>query len=298
MTSKPIEILFKHVDGLDIYMDVYLSPTASAENPAPILLWWHGGGLLQGTRKGAPPHFLSAPVKHNLTFVAADYRLAPQFRLPTILSDCADAMKFLHTKEFQAATEGRADASRVILSGSSAGAGLPKPPTVQGNAAIYPITDLEDPFWKVPQRPVPYLDRMIAKEEVQPFIDPADSGSRVSFAALDSPRSMFYHYMLQEAILADLLLSGTNIPANSFSVAPFLRALTSTIVPTYIVHGDADTKVHVRQSRDVVEALKELNGRVKIDYEYEEIPGVDHLFDFNPECEMEKMYGFIEGVFR
>ncbi|KAE9402603.1 alpha/beta-hydrolase [Gymnopus androsaceus JB14] len=294
-------------------MDVYLSPTATAESPAPIVLWWHGGGLLQGGRKDVPPHFLSAPVKHSLTFISADYRLAPQFRLPAILSDCADAMKFLHTKEFQTATEGRADISRVILSGSSAGgwlallcangigfdaAGLPKPPTVKGNVAIYPITDLEDPFWKTPQRPVAYLDRMIAKEEVQPFIDPADSGSRVSFITLDSPRSMFYHYMLQEAILADLLLSGTNIPPNSFSVAPFLKALTSTIVPTYILHGDADTKVHVRQSRDVVEALKELNGRVEIDYEYEEIPGVDHLFDYSPECEMEKMYKFIERVFR
>lgn len=49
MTSKPVEIPFKQADGLDIYMDVFLSPTASAENPAPILLWWHGGGLLQAS---------------------------------------------------------------------------------------------------------------------------------------------------------------------------------------------------------------------------------------------------------
>ncbi|KAE9402605.1 alpha/beta-hydrolase [Gymnopus androsaceus JB14] len=295
MTSEPLEILFKQADGIDIYMDVYLSPTASAENPAPILLVV----ARRRVTSGATPHLLNAPAKHNLTLISADYRLAPQFRLPTILSDCADAMKFLHTKEFQKATEGRADASRVILSGSSAGgwlsllcasgigfeaAGLPKPPVVQGTAAIYPITDLEDPFWTVPQRPLSYMNRVIAKEEVEPFIDPADAGSHVAFSSLDSPRSMFYHYMLQEAILADLLLSGTNIPPSAFSVAKALASPNRSIVPpTYITHGDEDTKVHVRQARD---------------YEYEEIPGVDHSFDREPGCGMEKMYEFIERVVR
>jgi len=315
--QKPVEILFKRVDGIDIYMDVYLAPAATSGNPAPILLWWHGGGLLQGYRKVVSPHHLSAPEKYNITFISADYRLAPQFRLPDILSDCADAMKFLHTGEFQTATDGRADATRVILSGSSAGgwlsflcasgigfeaSGIPKPPTVQGNAAIYPITDLEDPFWTTIQRPVSYSDKIISKEQVEPFINPDDPGSRVAFSPLDSPRSIFYHYMLQEALLADLLLSGTNIPPRSFSVASFLKSLTSptksTIPPTYIVHGDIDDKVTVRQSRDVVEALKELKERADIDYEYEELPGENHLFDREPGYEMERMYQFVKRVFR
>lgn len=100
-----------------------------------------------------------------------------------------------------------------MLSGSSSGgwlsllcasgigfeaSGIPKLPAVLGNAAIYPITDLEDPFWTTPQRPVSYFPRIILKDEVQPFIDPTDAGSRVAFAPLESQRSMFYHYMLQE----------------------------------------------------------------------------------------------------
>ncbi|KAJ3737232.1 Alpha/Beta hydrolase protein [Lentinula guzmanii] len=312
-SSKPIEILFKHVDGIDIYMDVYLSPSSSQQSPAPILLWWHGGGLLQGTRKGVSPHHLRAPASHGVTFISADYRLAPQFRLPTILSDCADAVKFLHTQQFQKATEGRADASRVILSGSSAGGwlsllcgyrigfdeiGVPKPPSVQGVVPIYPITDLEDPFWTTTQRPVKYMDRVIAREEVQPFLNPDEPTSRIASSALDSPRAIFYSFMVQEALLADLLLSGTEIPPSAFSIAGSLKTRKLDCPPTYIVHGDQDLKVPVKQSRDVVQALEELKqkGNADCEYEYEELPGLDHLFDREPKSQMEKMYAFIVRV--
>ncbi|KIK63894.1 hypothetical protein GYMLUDRAFT_241128 [Collybiopsis luxurians FD-317 M1] len=314
---KPLELLYKHVNGIDIFMDVYISPSATQEKPAPVLCWWHGGGLLQGTRKGVSPHHLRAPARHNITFISVDYRLAPQFRFPAILSDCTDALKFIKSDEFKKATQGLVDSSRIILSGSSAGgwlsllcglgigfeeSGVPKPPPVQGMIPIYPITDLEDPFWKIPQRPVPYFGRIIADEEAHPFIDPKDPGSHVASSAWDSPRSVMYPYMLQSANLADLLLSGTGIPPTAFSVAPFLRALSSptklSVPPIYMVHGDQDTKVDVSQARDVAEALKSLKQRFDVDYEYDELEGIDHNYDREPKCEMEDMYKFIERVFR
>jgi len=122
-------------------------------------------------------------------------------------------MNFLHSPTFASIVEGKADPSRVILSGSSAGgwlsllcgtgigfdeSGLPRPPAVQGIAALYPITDLQDPFWTTKQHPVSYMNRIISKDEVQPFLNPDDVGSRTAGSALDSPRAMFYHYMVQE----------------------------------------------------------------------------------------------------
>ncbi|KAF9074724.1 Alpha/Beta hydrolase protein [Rhodocollybia butyracea] len=318
---KPLEILFKRADGVDMYMDVYLSPSASPENPAPILCWWHGGGLLQAsvieTLQVLYSRDRSELVQGNRK-VCPDYRLAPQFRLPTVLSDCADAVKFLHSEDFRSATKECADSSRVILTGSSAGgwlsflcgygigfkeSGVSKPPKVQGIVPIYPITDLEDPFWSTKQRPVSYLDRVIAKEEVHPFLNPEDPGSHVAFVPLDSPRSTFYDYMVQEALLENLLLSGTNVPPTAFSVARFLEALPqenklSPVPPTYIVHGDNDRVVPVSQSRVVVDNLEKLREiGVNVDYEYEEFPGLDHSFDETPECKMEMMYIFIERVF-
>lgn len=42
MSPSPTELKFKSVDGVDIFVDVYLPEKASKENSAPVLLWWHG----------------------------------------------------------------------------------------------------------------------------------------------------------------------------------------------------------------------------------------------------------------
>lgn len=47
MSPIPLEIVFAQEDGLEILMDVYLPETATEASPAPAVLWWHGGGLLQ-----------------------------------------------------------------------------------------------------------------------------------------------------------------------------------------------------------------------------------------------------------
>ncbi|KIK62959.1 hypothetical protein GYMLUDRAFT_41247 [Collybiopsis luxurians FD-317 M1] len=318
-TIKPLEILYKQADGVGIYMDVYLSPSSTPENPAPYMFWFHSGGLLMGTRKHVAPHHLRAPSEHNVTFISADYRLAPQFRMPAILSDCVDAIKFLQSAEFKKTTEGRVDTSRIILTGSSAGGwfslligcgigfeeaglGLGRVPVVKGLIPIYPMTDLEDPFFKTKHRPVAYIRRIIGEnrivgdEEVQPFIDPDDLGSRASFAEVESARTVLYHYAVQEALVEELLLGDTGLSGSVFSIPRYLKGLPSpgSIPSIYLIHGDADGPVPVTQSREVAKGFKDLKHK---DFTYEEVPGVDHLYDQEPEVGMEEMYKFVKRVF-
>jgi len=251
---------------------------------------------------------LTAPSKYNLCFVSADYRLAPQTRFPGILADCKSAIEFVRSSPtFRSATHNRVNTSKLILSGSSAGGWLSllcgtgigfaacklEPPLrVTAIAAIYPITDMLDPFWTTKQRPVSYMDRVIEQEEVEPFINPGDE--KTASSAADERRSIFYHYMVQEGLFGSLLLDGTGISPDTFSIAPNLRSRGSAaaLPPIYIIHGNIDDKVPHRQATDLVGALEEVGAKV----EYHELDGADHLFDKDPKHDMKSMYEFMTRV--
>ena len=82
---KPTKtIVYKRVGQLEIALDLYLP--ADAKN-TPVLIWFHGGGLLQGSRELLAPHFRRGVQKYGFACVAADYRLAPQTGVEEILQD-------------------------------------------------------------------------------------------------------------------------------------------------------------------------------------------------------------------
>lgn len=247
--------VFKSVDGLDISVDIHLPTAASASNPVnKVLVWWHGGGLLQGTRKGMSPHMQSAPDKHGIAVVAADYRLAPQTRIPGIIADARDVVAWVQSEAFGEAVQSKATNENVYTSGSSAGGWLsllvaselsfdklgvkPLPRPVTGCIAIYPITDITDPFWTTKQRPVSYMEGRIidGPSELGEYLDP--KAPPTASSSLDSPRAQFYHYMIQEAILQELLLTGTDIKAGDMAVGPAVKdGRIKKMPPTIIIHG-------------------------------------------------------------
>ncbi|BGP19105.1 hypothetical protein JCM10213_008048 [Rhodosporidiobolus nylandii] len=307
MAAAPLKsLVYASPDGLDIELDFLLPEKAAKENPVPILVWWHGGGLLQGSRKTVWPHLLSAPSKHNLCLVSPDYRLAPQTRFPGILSDIAAVMAYIRSPAFLAATGGKVDQSKLIVSGGSAGGwlallagtgtgfeacGLEKPEKPLAIAAIYPISDLNDPFWTTKQNPVSYFPRLIKENEMKEYLDP--NAQKTAFTTPGSTRHDFYNFMVQEGILANLLLDGTGIPPSAFSIAPSIASgAADPVPPVYIVHGSIDDKVPPSQSFDVVKALKEKG----VEYDFEWIEGADHLYDKEESVEMERMYSFIGRV--
>ncbi|KAK0502205.1 hypothetical protein EDD18DRAFT_1346784 [Armillaria luteobubalina] len=182
------------------------------------------------------PHELCSPLSHNLCFIATDYRLAPQTKFLTILSDCKAAIDFLFTSDGSSAGGWL---SLLCETGIGFKASGPEKGRAKSIAALYPTTDLLDPFW-MKQYPVCYYKRVIDKEELRAFLD--HKGEKVASPALDSPRNVFYSYMIQEGILADLFVAA-NLKSGEFALAP-----------TYIVHGDVDDKVSVQEARDVVVA--------------------------------------------
>lgn len=184
-------------EPLAIQFDLYLpeTPPPASSTGLSLIIWFHGGGLLQGNKENLPPHLRRLP-KHsfptprgneNVAVLSPNYRLAPQVPIIDILSDITTLLNFVQLYlNKRLAKEGkgeyRIDTERICLSGGSAGgylamiAGLNVPKGVNDEsvggyrgdsekgikciAPFYPITDLTDEFWSTETNPVPWYGRV------------------------------------------------------------------------------------------------------------------------------------------
>jgi acetyl esterase/lipase len=290
---KSQTLVYKRVDNVNIELDFFLP---SSPSNVPVLLWFHGGGLLQGQRKSVAPHMLRGVEKHSYALISADYRLAPQASAAKILTDVTDCIKYIrnHLVNEAGLKEGEVNVSKIAVSGSSAGgylallAGLNAQPRPDVVLAIYPITDPLGSFFTNSQ---PHPDGKIDKSTVAPFLNP--KANVMSGNPPENPRNKMYYYMMQEAILADLLC--VREPDVEFRIA---KALTErgidrgveVLPPIYVIHGDADKFVGVEQADEVVQVLKDMGAVV----EYERLSGLDHLFDKEEKVDMDGMYAFMK----
>lgn len=305
MAPSPKTLTYKTIGALEIPLDVYLPDNASN---VPILLWFHGGGLLQGHRSKLAPHMLRSVEKYQHCLISADYRLAPQVGIQDIFEDVRDCVDFIRSRSGLSKAlggEGVVDAGRLAVSGSSAGGylafltGLHCEPKPQVLLPIYPITDPLGTFFTNSQ-PAPTLkkgevdfDKKIPDSLVAPFTD-----RTAPVVANNTPgdRDNMYAYMLDRANLASLLhLNTTNRPYHDeqndrWRVAKQIKACG--LPPTFVVHGDLDRAVGVEQADEVVGLMTGLGLEVM----YERVGGKDHLWDqFDQEEEMGGLYGFMHG---
>ena len=94
--------------------------TADRVQPAPVLLWMHGGGLVMGTPETSQELCSRFAAELGVIVVGIDYRLAPEDRFPAALDDCAAALSWVHDR----AADLGADPDRIAVGGDSAGGGL------------------------------------------------------------------------------------------------------------------------------------------------------------------------------
>ncbi len=166
---------------LEIELDLYLPSTPCGSSGHPLVIWFHGGGLLQGNKENLPPHFRRLPAHdyngEGVAVISPNYRLAPQVPILDILDDVTALLSFVRRKlNDRLGSTHRIDTSRICLSGGSAGgylaliAGIEMPRNVSDEevggyrgdegirciAPFYPITDLTDEFWAIKLDHVPW----------------------------------------------------------------------------------------------------------------------------------------------
>ncbi|CCG83333.1 protein of unknown function [Taphrina deformans PYCC 5710] len=270
-------------------LDVHL-PDSPRTHALSIILWFHGGGLLQGSRKTAPPHLLRGVENQEYCLISADYRLAPQASVADIVDDALDALRFVRRQLSFRLDANAIHANDIAVSGSSAGGYLAlllalRDSKLRSCLAIYPITDPLGDFF-VTSQPTPAYE----KAQVQPFLD--ENAPVMSCNDPSSARNKMYFDMMASANLAQLLkLKQSQMGDSSrYIVAAEVESLTEgqKVCPIYMVHGNADRFVGIEQAYVVRDALN-AKGMSNV---FDEVDGADHSFDTDPSITMDNMYEF------
>ena len=121
--SKPLpqgvklikDIEYKNVNGTSLLLDLYLPKDLSKK--APIVMWVHGGGWLNGSKERVKSLFL---VEKGFAIASINYRLTTQAIWPAQIEDCRSAVRFLRKN----ATSYNLDGENICAWGGSAGGHL------------------------------------------------------------------------------------------------------------------------------------------------------------------------------
>jgi len=97
-------------------LDLWL---AKSEQPAPLIVFIHGGGFVGGDKSSANAAAIKQCLDAGVSFASINYRFRTEASINTVLRDCARAVQFLRSKS----GEYRLDKTRVAAFGGSAGAG-------------------------------------------------------------------------------------------------------------------------------------------------------------------------------
>ncbi|MCJ1378246.1 hypothetical protein MMC17_001343 [Xylographa soralifera] len=165
-TYADLEVItktYKEVNGHRILLDV-LVPQDLKPGPNPLILSFHGGWFVAGSRNFLPffptwlPEFAT---RHSAIIISADYRLLPEASGAEILEDLESVWRWVHdslqsvlTDHFAHKPGHTADLGRIMLYGGSAGGycalqlALSHPDEVQALMMAYPMADV-DGGWNV-----------------------------------------------------------------------------------------------------------------------------------------------------
>ncbi|WP_027778354.1 alpha/beta hydrolase [Paraburkholderia caledonica] len=107
-------------DGATIRARLYQAVEPSWAEPAPALIYYHGGGFTVGSVDTHDALCRMFARDGKCTVLSVDYRLAPEHKFPTAVDDAFDALVWLHAHAAQFGI----DTGRLAVGGDSAGGTL------------------------------------------------------------------------------------------------------------------------------------------------------------------------------
>ena len=271
-------IVYKTVDGQALKLDIYqqkepLKKTNTEAQPAPVLLYMHGGGLLTygGTRFGQGLPLLNELASLGWVCVSIDYRLSPRNQWPAHLIDCKTALQWI--KQNIQAYGGNPDF--VVTAGDSAGGQL---------SALMALTANDSQFEAKPSPQSPNHD-----SQNSPHTEKGKSSQVQGAICLSGVMDFCNLYGTSHSSDAGRLWSKSVIkadfhdPANLalFRSANAIATASehsdpSTIPDCLLIHGTKDSLIAIEESELLAKKLSQVSENKVI---FARVPGAQHVFN-------------------
>lgn len=262
--------VYKQVGNLKIHADVYRPDTTEV---LPVVVWIHGGALINGHREGVSGRVRNWAQENGCALVSIDYRLAPETKLPGIISDLEDAFRWIRGP---GARQFHLDPGRVAVTGGSAGgcltltAGYRVKPRPQVLLAFWGYGDLIGDWYSQPsphaRHQKPKLSYAEAKKQV--------SGPPVSDSRLRKGNGGWFYVHCRQHGLWPKEVTGWDPLKEPEKFYPYMavRNVTADYPPTAMIHGTADTDVPFEQSAMMAEQFR----KHSVEHLLLPVPGGEH----------------------
>lgn len=306
-----INKIYKTVNGHAIDIDILypkaLSQAGKSEPASPVLLRFHGGGLVAGSSLYPPffaPWMLQLIQRHSAVLVSPNYRLIPESTVQESIDDAEDALKWIrqHLAEVVLEEAGiKVDVDRLMTAGDSAGGylslhlGLSHPNEIRAVTAAYPLVDAASPHFtgqytkkvfSLPEIPKETISAQLRETERHEAKGPISSDP-------DLKRGALMFGLVQHGLFGDFF------PKNQRGLFPVLRLEDGARFPrggVLVWHGKEDSVVPVEGSLKLREALGEHDpGLVFRLVIREGEHGFDHAANIDDEWAAEALSGCVRS---
>jgi acetyl esterase/lipase len=279
--AKSTHVYKKTPKGLSIEADVY---RVQDDKVRPILLWLHGGGLIYGSRKELRQERLQDYIRAGYTVVAADYRLAPESKLPEIVGDVKDALAWVH-KNIKLL---KGDARLIGAVGHSAGGylaqtlgTLPAPP--KALVSFYGYGKITSPWYAEKSTYYNGFPKVRADTAAESL-----GQSEIEKSSGELNRSQYYIYLRQSGTWPQGVSGGRDPRTDAAWFAPYEPAqrVSRSFSPTLFLHGKRDADVPVQESETMAAALKAKGVEARLVTN----PGWGHAFEENQDFNAREIF--------
>lgn len=213
-------------------LDLYLPPGKEGAPPRPVIAFIHGGGWINGDRKGGQGMMISTAAGANCVTVGIGYRLSDEAKWPAQIHDCKAAIRWIraHAKEYNL------DPDHIAVWGSSAGGHLA---TLLGTSGG--VKELEGNLGE-------HTDQSSRVTCVVNFCGPQDFILPLQFGKDGKPVE---HDPAVEGLLGGDLVTKR---AEAIQASP-ATYVTPDDAPTLTAHGTKDLRVAFTHAERIHEAL-------------------------------------------